>query len=400
MFSQDNGLYNVPIQDNFQPPMMGQQPQYMPPMNNGFYQGYSHGGSVKNMAEQVREHGRNGDTVLAHINPMEQDILKQYGGSGTINPNTGLPEYGFFKEIKKLVKGASKIAAPIIGGFFGGPAGAIAASAALGASQRGHGNHLKGALSGGMQGLGYAALAPMLGNAFGIDSGGMMGRAMGVDHPSLMGQMGFGGAAAQQPGGGLGLGSLFGGGAQGQGMATSQAPSGAEGGMFGNLSPMQMGLMGVAGLGAMKGRAKPPKEESLQDYMQRNSMKNGASPPSKNLRYKQDYAQMPEGYMGMEQGERNYFTPGEFEEIPNYSYGGHVPGSSGGQEDDFKAYLSPGEYVLRADVVSRLGDGNTNSGFKKLDLFQDSTMKTSSREGKKLPKKSPSVNKLMYSLGV
>lgn len=37
--------------------------------------------------------GRNGDTMLAHINPQEASLLKSKGGSGTINPNTGLPEY-------------------------------------------------------------------------------------------------------------------------------------------------------------------------------------------------------------------------------------------------------------------------------------------------------------------
>ena len=37
--------------------------------------------------------GRSGDTMLAHINPAEAKILKMLGGSGTINPRTGLPEF-------------------------------------------------------------------------------------------------------------------------------------------------------------------------------------------------------------------------------------------------------------------------------------------------------------------
>jgi len=44
---------------------------------------------VSNLAEQ----GRGGDTMLAHINPAEAAILKMLGGSGTINPRTGLPEF-------------------------------------------------------------------------------------------------------------------------------------------------------------------------------------------------------------------------------------------------------------------------------------------------------------------
>lgn len=41
--------------------------------------------------------------------------------------------------------------------------------------------------------------------------------------------------------------------------------------------------------------------------------------------------------------------------------------SIGGQDDMIDAKLSAGEYVIPADVVSGLGDGNTNAGAKKLD---------------------------------
>ena len=44
-------------------------------------------------AEAVRSAGRGGDTVLAHINPREAALLKAHGGSGTINPKTGLLEF-------------------------------------------------------------------------------------------------------------------------------------------------------------------------------------------------------------------------------------------------------------------------------------------------------------------
>ena len=42
---------------------------------------------------QVAAQGRNGDTMLAHVNPAEAEMLKDKGGSGTINPSTGLPEF-------------------------------------------------------------------------------------------------------------------------------------------------------------------------------------------------------------------------------------------------------------------------------------------------------------------
>src|SRR3990167_5630050 len=49
--------------------------------------------------------GRYGDTILAHISPSEALLLKFAGGSGTINPDTGLPE--FF--LGGLLKGAGKV---------------------------------------------------------------------------------------------------------------------------------------------------------------------------------------------------------------------------------------------------------------------------------------------------
>ena len=42
---------------------------------------------------EVSKAGRKGDTELAHINTFESRILKMLGGSGSINPNSGLKEY-------------------------------------------------------------------------------------------------------------------------------------------------------------------------------------------------------------------------------------------------------------------------------------------------------------------
>ena len=43
--------------------------------------------------QRLASYGRNGDTMLAHINPQEAALLKSRGGAGTINPKTGLPEF-------------------------------------------------------------------------------------------------------------------------------------------------------------------------------------------------------------------------------------------------------------------------------------------------------------------
>ena len=45
--------------------------------------------------QQLAMMGRDGDTMLAHINAEEAMMLKQMGGRGTINPMTGLREFAF-----------------------------------------------------------------------------------------------------------------------------------------------------------------------------------------------------------------------------------------------------------------------------------------------------------------
>jgi len=48
---------------------------------------------LSRMAEEVRRAGRGKDTMLAHITPKEAALLKARGGRGSINPQTGLPEF-------------------------------------------------------------------------------------------------------------------------------------------------------------------------------------------------------------------------------------------------------------------------------------------------------------------
>ena len=71
---------------------------------------YSQGGQphgLKSIAQELPKYGRYGDSIVAHINPQEAAMLKAMGGSGTINPVTGLPEY-FIKKVFKPVQEAWK----------------------------------------------------------------------------------------------------------------------------------------------------------------------------------------------------------------------------------------------------------------------------------------------------
>jgi len=49
--------------------------------------------SLKTTLQAAQKLGRGKDTILAHITPEEAALLKARGGSGTINPRTGLREY-------------------------------------------------------------------------------------------------------------------------------------------------------------------------------------------------------------------------------------------------------------------------------------------------------------------
>jgi hypothetical protein len=58
--------------------------------------------SLPAMAEESsRRWAQRRHHVLAHITPEEAGILQLLGGSGTINPETGLPEYGSIKRLRK-----------------------------------------------------------------------------------------------------------------------------------------------------------------------------------------------------------------------------------------------------------------------------------------------------------
>lgn len=47
----------------------------------------------KTLYKEIAGKGIEGDTELAHINPFEAKLLKQHGGAGTINEETGLRQY-------------------------------------------------------------------------------------------------------------------------------------------------------------------------------------------------------------------------------------------------------------------------------------------------------------------
>lgn len=170
-----------------QPEMMGQPPAF------------ARGG-----LNHVAAMGRGGDTMLAHINPREAEVLRRMGGSGTINPHTGLTEYKSGKGLLGAILpialnffvpglgvaigsalGASATFAPMLGSaFIGG------ASSALGG-----GNVLQGALMGGISGG--------LGGATGSAVNESLGLGLSKGAESMIGSSLLGGAAGLATGKGF-----------------------------------------------------------------------------------------------------------------------------------------------------------------------------------------------------
>jgi len=80
-------------------------------------QNFARGGvaSLRPMAQAMADAGRNGDTMVAHISPIEAQILRRIGGSGTTNPTTGMPEFFLKKLFKKIGRTIKKFANTTIG---------------------------------------------------------------------------------------------------------------------------------------------------------------------------------------------------------------------------------------------------------------------------------------------
>lgn len=94
-------------------------------------------GGIATIAQTLKNQGRGKDTMLAHISPSEARLLEKRGGVGTINPATGLPEYGLFEDIGNALSGVGnavgnilKPVGDLIGNVVSSPLGLAATAAA------------------------------------------------------------------------------------------------------------------------------------------------------------------------------------------------------------------------------------------------------------------------------
>lgn len=321
-------------------------------------QGFARGGIA-----QLAKAGRNGDTMLAHLSPKSAATLRRMGGSGTVNPRTGLQEYflgNIFKGIGNFFKSAASVVLPVALNFAFPGLGTIA-SGAIGA---GVGALINGASPS------QALTAGLVGGA---------GGALFSGAQSLLG----GGSFMQGVTGGLpsGMQAMF-------AQPTTTSPA---------VTPSGPGVSSVTGMRSEAAAAAAPSStsaaapsmfQSAKDWIAKNPMYAVGGAGLAGLALAS--AMTPEE-KEKKMEERNVepirFAPGTFQVyqapkvnvVPTYSpayaaqggeidarRGGHLMGPGTGTSDSIPARLSDGEFVMTARAVRGAGNGSREDGAKKM----------------------------------
>ena len=264
--------------------------------------------------------GRHGDTMLAHINPREAEMLQQMGGSGTINPRTGYPEYFNLKKflavalpiaLDFIVPGAGTAIGSAMG--FTGTAATMVGGAVIGGGTAAltGGDPLKGALLGGLGGG--------LGEYAGSAANNEMGLNLGSTGQNLLGNSLVGGLSGVASGQGFLKGAATGalGTYAGQtlGDVTGNASIGAGGKQFGNMITAgydpKSAIIG-GGLAGLSSAMSKPAESSRLGLKPSDAVLEGLKMP-KGGDY--SYSGVPEAGFGTKDfmtGEMGYKGPAEF----------------------------------------------------------------------------------------
>ena len=378
-------------------------------------------------AEHLASKGRNGDTMLVHMNPIEVAWLNEQSPGGlTINPDTGQPEaFAFLLPLLAGAVGPGLMGAMGISGLGAtlGTAGLTAladyavnkdpqkalSSGLLSFGLGGLGNAFKGADTA-MKGINTAATA--VPNAINtatsaIPSGVMTAaKAAMATNPALNAVANAGGALAKNAMSGLAntgtqqAGGLLSkvGGTMGRAL---QDPRAAFNAIKANPYTIAAPLAAGTALTASNVMQPMPYRGPEEDDKYKGDYQRERFPgPRTRNQYTGDI-----GRYGVEGGEFNYFTPNNdrmasppilgMQGLGAYgmAMGGAVLGEGDGVSDSIPAIgpgqrpiqLSDGEYVIPADVVSMLGKGSTNGGIRYLDAMIAKTRDNPPRQEKGSP---------------
>jgi len=310
--------------------------------------------SIAQAANLVRAQGRNGDTQLIHMTPGEvgglQALAQNYGGSLTVNPETGLPEANFLKAILPALIGVGITAAT------GGAAAPWMIGAGVGGFEALRTGDLSKGLLAGLGAFGGAGLGGAV-SSLGAASPTAAASAMGVPGAATGAGSQAAMLASQNAGfGAEGLSHLA-------GSAGGTAPSGFS--LFGEGLKQAAGAPGAFLKGNLLnlGMAAAP---ALAGGFDQGKMPSGAQPQPQPSNYAGPYrpmerqVQFPSDPRTLT-SEFNYFTPSN----PNpgfepFAQGGLAALAAGGE------LLEDGSFVVDARTVAELGNGSSNAGMELL----------------------------------
>jgi len=380
---------------------------------------------IDNSNKGIAGLGRGEDSMLAHvapgemvvppvISPQTQEIIKRemmsagldpneytVGQGMSINPITGMAEFGFLKKLGKSLKKVVKKVAPVamfipgvgtaLGGALGGLGGLAAKIPGIGGALGKAGTFIGSNILSPLAGAGIPGISSIAGGITGNSFGGFSNIMAGLKNPLAGGMFGKTGSTyAGGPAAGKGLANKFGlgSGTPGQVAASGQAQqaqqalqamtpaqiaanpqayqqllaqaNASSGSPFGNLFGGGGGLggsLGMAALAALYGKA------VKDDY----SRKEGGL---KDIRQSVRPDLMPAPtFTGFDLGVRKNVAMGGLQELrPKFAMGRSVManeldmrmggpsiGPGTGKSDDIPAMLSDGEFVMTSAANNGLG---------------------------------------------
>lgn len=311
-------------------------------------------GGLTKAADMVREKGRFGDDMLVHMTPREFKVFQEQFGPGTVNPDTGLPEFflgDLFSGVGNLFGNAdwgSSLLNAGIGAGLGYLTGGDGKSALIGGALGGLSPLILGGSGvGGLLGLGGGDFG-----SAGVSDPHSIAGGGGPARPSDLGSGGSGG-------GGL-LGGLLGGGSGGGGL-TKALPLLALAGALGGSKKAKAPADYTSAMNANKAQNRPLQNV---DFTRTRASMNGFDPANYGYGYQRNFynnnalpaVPLAQGGMPAPMGPLSKAKPSRY-----------VEGPGTGRSDEVPARLSRGEYVIDAETTALLGDGSSEAGAKKLD---------------------------------
>jgi len=245
-----------------------QEPMDLSPVVEGLQPMGMAKGGLADVGQYLAAKGRGGDSILAHITPEEAEMLKRRGGSGTINPATGLPEFkgGVVGKVVGAVKSVVKSVTSVVKKVLQSPVGRVLGTIALATVLGPAGVGLSMGTAAGLAGAGTTLMAggpvkdALISGAMSYIGGG--GTIMGVSPVASLGQY-LPGAAGGALNTGLSTGLIGAGIGKLGGMSTQDA--------------LKMGLTSGATAAALAGLkdtslGRTPTEQSVRDDVFRRAM--------------------------------------------------------------------------------------------------------------------------------